>query len=211
MKTAASWDEAYASGVYRSEWESSEPSQELVCWLAAARLPRGTRVLDLGCGAGREAIFMAGCGLKVTGVDFSATAIDIARAHARDAGVTVDWRVANVLELPLAARTIDFVNDRGCFHVIARRGRRRFAAEVARVLCPGGRLLLRGSDRNSRDGFVAVTTAEVDRWFDRRRFARGPVLPILMMADSGTLRGNIVLLERRPAAARRTPQAGRRP
>lgn len=210
MNTAASWDDAYASGVYRSEWESSEPSQELVCWLAAANLPRGARVLDLGCGAGREAIFMAGCGLAVTGVDFSATAIEIARARARDAGVSVDWRVANVLDLPLPAHTIEFVNDRGCFHVIARRDRRRFAAEVARVLRPGGRLLLRGSNRSSRDGFVAVTAPEVDRWFDRRRFARGPILPILMMADSGSLRGNIVLLQRRRAAVRRTPQARRR-
>jgi hypothetical protein len=92
---------------------------------------------------------------------------------------------------------VDFVNDRGCFHVIQRRHRRGFVNEIARVLKSGGRMLLRGSAASSKGGFVPVNAAEIDRWFDRRRFNRGPVLPIVMIADSGTLRGNLVVLQRR--------------
>jgi hypothetical protein len=60
-------------------------------------------------------------------------------------------------------------------------------------------MLLRGSAANSKGGggFVAVTTEEIDRWFDRRRFSRGPVLPIRMIANRGTLLGNLVVLQRR--------------
>jgi hypothetical protein len=59
-------------------------------------------------------------------------------------------------------------------------------------------MLLRGSAASSKGGgFIAVTAEEINRWFDRRRFSGGPVLPIGMIADSGTLRGNLVVLQRR--------------
>jgi ubiquinone/menaquinone biosynthesis C-methylase UbiE len=198
QKRVTQWDDAYSSGLYRREWDYSHTSQELIGFVATADMPRGSAALDVGCGAGREAIFLATCGYSVIGVDFSAAAIRIARQRAMAEGVTIDWHVADVLELPLDAKSVDFVNDRGCFHVVQRRHRRRFANEIARVLKPGGRMLLRGSAASRKGGgFVAVTAQEIDRWFDRRRFSRGPVLPIMMIADSGTLRGNLVVLQRR--------------
>ena len=196
-KAVAKWEDAYSSGSYRKEWDYAQASQELVSFLATADLPRGSVVLDVGCGAGREAIFLATCGHSVIGVDFSPAAIRIARQRGTVEGVKVDWQVADALDLPLNAKSVDLVNDRGCFHVIQRRHRRQFANEIARVLKPGGRMLLRGSARSSRGGFAALTAEEIARWFDRRRFSRGPVLPIVMIADTGTLRGNLVVLKRR--------------
>lgn len=196
-KAVAKWEDAYSSGSYRTEWDYAQASQELVSFVATADLPRGSRALDVGCGAGREAIFLATCGYSVTGVDFSPAAIRIARQRAAAEAAKVDWQVADVLNLPLDAKSVDFINDRGCFHVIQRRHRHQFASEIARVLKPGGRMLLRGSVRSSRGGFAALTAEEIGRWFDRRRFSRGPVLPIMMIADTGTLRGNLVVLKRR--------------
>jgi ubiquinone/menaquinone biosynthesis C-methylase UbiE len=197
-KAAAKWDDAYSSGSYRKEWDYAHASQELVSFVATAGMPRGSVALDVGCGSGREAIFLATCGYSVIGVDFSAAAIRIARRRGIAEGVTIDWHVADALDLPLEAKSVDFVTDRGCFHIVQRRHRRRFAGEIARVLKPGGRMLLRGSAANSKGGgFVAVTAEEINRWFDRRRFSRGPVLPIQMVADTGTLRGNLVVLQRR--------------
>lgn len=197
-KAVAKWDDAYSSGLYRREWDYAQTSQELVSFVATADLPRGSVALDVGCGAGREAIFLAKSGFSVIGVDFSAAAIRIAQQRGIAEGVTIDWHVADVLDLPLDAKSVDFVNDRGCFHVVERRHRRRFANEMARVLKPTGRMLLRGSAAGSKGGgFIAVTAEEIDRWFDRRRFSRGPVLPMMMIADSGTLRGNLVVLQRR--------------
>lgn len=197
-KAALKWDGAYSSGTYRKEWEYEHASQELIGFVAAADIPDGSVALDVGCGAGREAIFLATCGYSVIGVDFSTAAIRIARRRSAAENVKIDWRVADALELPLAAKSVDFVNDRGCFHIIQKRHRRRFASEIARVLKPGGRMLLRGSAKSSQGGgFVAMTTDEIDRCFDRRRFSRGAVLPVEMIANVGTLHGNLVVLRRR--------------
>jgi ubiquinone/menaquinone biosynthesis C-methylase UbiE len=197
-KATTKWDEAYLSGSYRKEWEYDHASQELTSFVATADLPRGSVALDVGCGAGREAIFLAALEYSVIGIDFSAAAIRIARQRSAAEGVIVDWHVADALELPLEAKSVDFVNDRGCFHIVQKRHRRRFANEIARVLKPGGRMLLRGSAKSSQGGgFVGVTPDEINRCFDRRRFSRGPILPLEMIANVGTLRGNLVVLQRR--------------
>ena len=143
-------------------------------------------------------IFLATVGYSVIGVDFSAAAIHIARQRSAAEGVTIDWHVGDALKLPLKAKSVDFVNDRGCFHIVQKRRRRSFSNEIARVLKPGGRMLLRGSAKSSQGGgFVAVTTDEIGRCFDRRRFSHGPILSMEMIANVGTLRGNLVVLRRR--------------
>src|SRR5436190_21901956 len=111
MRKATKWDDAYSSGAYRKEWEYDHPSQELISFVATADLPRGSVALDVGCGAGREAIFLATVGYSVIGVDFSAAAIHIARQRSAAEGVTIDWHVGDALKLPLKAKSVDFVND----------------------------------------------------------------------------------------------------
>ncbi len=84
------WDRRYADGTYQARtW----PSPFLVERLA--ELPRG-RALDLACGAGRNALCLAEAGYEVEAVDVSGTAIDRARATARERGLAVDWRVADL-------------------------------------------------------------------------------------------------------------------
>jgi ubiquinone/menaquinone biosynthesis C-methylase UbiE len=192
------WDDAYRSQEYLRHWDYAHPSQELVAAVAFGLAPLGATALDIGCGSGREAIFLAQCGLVVVAVDFSSEGLAVARERAAAAGVQVEWRQGSALELPVDAGAVDFANDRGCFHVIAGPDRPRYAAEVHRVLKPGGCLLLRGAGADSdEEGFVKVDEAEVDRYFDDRRFSRGPVLPLRMLSDGGTLEGNVVLLRRR--------------
>jgi ubiquinone/menaquinone biosynthesis C-methylase UbiE len=191
------WDEAYRSQDYLRHWEYSHPSQELVAAVACGLAPRAATVLDVGCGAGQEAIFLARCGFCVIGVDFSAEGLAIARQKAVAAGVKVDWREGSALALPVDAQSVDFANDRGCFHVIGREDRPRYAAEVYRVLKPGGGLLLRGARADAEEEhFVKVDEAEIDRYFDEAWFSRGPVLPLVMLSDGGVLEGNIVVLRR---------------
>jgi SAM-dependent methyltransferase len=193
--SAHDWDAWYRSGQY-NHWDYAHPSQELVAAVAALGLGRGASALDLGCGAGRETIFLARLGLRATGADASGPALEIARGRAREAGVLVRWVRADVLDLPLPSASVDFANDRGCFHHVAHRDRARFAAEVARVLRPGGSLLLRGADPSQEGGFVAVTAEEIERWFPRAGLSPGPVLPITLVSDTGTLRANVVVLRR---------------
>lgn len=138
-----SWDEAYINGSFRDMWDLSFPSQELVAFIATINFPKETVGLDVGCGAGRETVFLAQHGLNMIGVDISVEALRIAAERAKEAGVQVDWRYGNVLDLPIEDHSIDFVNDRGCFHSIAEEKRDQFAREIARIIKPGGLMLLR--------------------------------------------------------------------
>jgi ubiquinone/menaquinone biosynthesis C-methylase UbiE len=193
----SNWDAAYRSGEYLAHWDYRVPSQELVATLAALNLPLGSVALDIGCGAGREAIFLAQKGFQVYGVDFSQAALRIAKRRAIKAGVSVNWRWADATNLPVPDQSVDFVNDRGCFHVIGENRRLKVARELWRVMKPGARMLLRGSCRRGREGFVPVTKKTVARVFKSPYFSRGPIVPIRLVADSGTLAANLVVLTRK--------------
>ena len=193
---AAAWDEIYQSGEYRQHWEYAHPSPELCAIVAAGIAPVGATALDLGCGAGREAIFLARCGLQVIGVDISDEALRIARERARRIRVKVDWRQGSVFGLPVADASVDFINDRGLLHLIPERRRSALARELRRVLRPGGVLLIRGSSK-SRGTFVPISAKSIDRHFPPSDFTRGPVLPIQMHSDAGAMDGIIAVLRRR--------------
>lgn len=87
----ADWNERYRRG----EHAGTEPSQLLV--RAAKSLAPG-RALDIACGAGRHAIFLAERGWRVTAVDASVVGIEITKERARERGVVIDARVADLAQ-----------------------------------------------------------------------------------------------------------------
>jgi SAM-dependent methyltransferase len=130
----------YADGTYRW-WHLSGPSPELLAALGDGWLRPGGRALDVGCGLGVEAGYLAAAGWQVAGVDLSQVAL--ARAAAGGDGAV--FVRADVRRLPFPQDCFDAVLDRGCFHYLDPRDRPRYADELRRVLRPGGRLLLRAS------------------------------------------------------------------
>jgi SAM-dependent methyltransferase len=130
------WNEHYATG--QTPWDSGEPDHELVAAVEAGKIPAG-RALDVGCGTGTNALWLAAHGFDTLGVDLSPVAIDRARAKLMaGAGSPCRFEVVDFLEDPPQG-PFDFVFDRGCFHVFdAPEVRERFAARVAGVLAPGG-------------------------------------------------------------------------
>ena len=79
------WDKRYRAGAFA---QRPHPSTLLNDWIE--RLPRG-RALDLACGAGRNALFLAREGFKVTGIDISAMGLERAQANAHREGLEIDW------------------------------------------------------------------------------------------------------------------------
>ena len=75
------------------------------------------RAIVFGCGSGNNAIYLASQGFEVTGVDVSPTALAIAAKKAVEAGVQVDWLLADVVALP-ELQPFDLIFDRGCYHHI---------------------------------------------------------------------------------------------
>jgi SAM-dependent methyltransferase len=192
------WDAAYAAGDHLEHWQGSDPAVAVAPLLAPGALPSAGAVLDLGCGAGAEAVHLAECGLRVWGLDLSLTALALGRHRAAGAGVRVGWLGGDVLTLPVAGGTVDAVLDRGCLHLLERRWWPAYAREVHRVLAPGGVLLLLGARRDDEEaGLVGLGTAELDRAFPSHLFRRGRPEPIELHAPAGDLPAHRVLLRKR--------------
>jgi SAM-dependent methyltransferase len=100
---------------------------------------RGARILDLACGHGRHTIRLAKLGYRVTGVDLSATSLELARARAAEAGVDVDFRQGDMREIDFDAEfdaVVNLFTSFGYFDDEA--DDRRVLERVARSLKPGG-------------------------------------------------------------------------
>lgn len=132
------WDRRYAE--VESLW-SARPNRVLVAEVEG--LTPG-RALDLACGEGRNAIWLAERGWEVTGVDFSQVAIAKARASAERAGVDVDFVCADLLDYEPARGAHDLVVV--LFLQLPADERRRVLLRAADALAPGGTLLLVGHD-----------------------------------------------------------------
>src|SRR5438105_10069588 len=112
----ARWEERYRSG--DTPWDTGRPSSELQRVIAEERIPP-SRAIELGCGSGTNAVWLAKQGFEVTGVDLSSAAISRACERAASEGAKVTFLCADVLNLPDLG-TYDFVFDRGCYHVVRR-------------------------------------------------------------------------------------------
>jgi len=99
-------------------------------------------VLDIGCGLGDNAIYLAQQGFKVTGLDLSPTALITAERRAKDAGVTVKFAVTDSTKLEGYTDAFDTVVDSGMFHCLDDDGKRSYAAAAHRATRPGATLLL---------------------------------------------------------------------
>jgi SAM-dependent methyltransferase len=129
-----SWNDTYASGA-PLPWDSGTPDPMLVEMIESRTIAPG-RALEVGCGTGTNAIYLAQHGFDVVGVDISPLAVGKARdkAHGRCRFETVD-----ILNETPPGGPFQFVFDRGCFHIFDEdRERARFAEKVAAELVDGG-------------------------------------------------------------------------
>ena len=137
------WEKVYSErSLAQIPWHSDKPDQVFIELIESEKI-RPCYVLDVGCGAGTDTIYLASKGANVTAIDISQEVITTARARAEKAGVKVDFIAGDFLEVQFDDESFDFVNDRGCFHVINPLRREDFAAKVSRVLKGQGFYYLR--------------------------------------------------------------------
>lgn len=129
-------------------------------------LPQAS-ALDVGCGTGDCAIYLAQRGWQVTGVDYVAKPLEKARAKARTANVEVDFVRADVTQLSQSGIGTGFglIVDNGCIHNMSGADREAYVREVSAVAAPDARLFIVAFPPGGRFGVPGIDHAEIERRF----------------------------------------------
>ena len=122
----------------KAPWDIGRPQRAFV--EVADRV--AGEILDAGCGTGENALFFAGRGHPVLGIDFLAGPIQEARRKAQERGLDADFIQMDALVISTLDRLFDSVIDSGLFHVFSDEDRARYVAGLAHVTKLGGRLFL---------------------------------------------------------------------
>lgn len=117
-------------------WDIGSPQPEFV--LIEMKEGFGGSVLDVGCGTGENALYLASLGHEVRGVDSSAAAVRKAKAKAARRNIRADFKELDALRLGAIGRTFDTVIDCGLFHVFSDEERAEYIRGLREVLRTGG-------------------------------------------------------------------------
>lgn len=135
---AARWDATYRDG--RPPWEVDRPQPAVERLLDEDAFDGD--VMDVGCGTGENTLLLASRGLHVLGVDWAATAVEIARAKAAERSLDVEFELGDALRLDVLGRSFDSILDSALFHTFSDEARTEYVPSLASVTRPGSKLFL---------------------------------------------------------------------
>lgn len=136
MQEKHEWEERY--GQKKTPWDTGRPDSHLVR-LVAAWPKTGGRVLEVGCGTGTNAVWLAQQGFQVTGLDFSSKAVELAKQRAEQNGAQCSFAADDFLSWQPEGGPFSLLFDRGCFHCMGTDEQRsRFVSQAAACLESGG-------------------------------------------------------------------------
>lgn len=144
--SSADFDRAYRAPF--TFWGDPRIPDEIAA-LVREEAPRAA--LELGCGVGRFSRWVAQQGVRTTGVDFSAVAIEKAKRRVAGDDAPPRFVVGDVTRLDGIEGPFDVAFDVGCFHCFDVAGQRAYASEVARLVRPRGMVLVWALDQSPSD------------------------------------------------------------
>ena len=183
--TAAEWNQHYIDG--STPWDNNTPDTQLQRVFAEYKIAP-CRTLELGCGTGTNAVFLAERGFDVTAFDVSTLALEQAQARASAAQVKIHFFEASVFELPDLGGPFPLVFDRGVYHCARRQGAKPLCEAIARQSAAGGwYFTLAGNAQEPHDpnlGPPRLTAKEIvddfSPWFDLVELREGRFDPVLI-------------------------------
>ncbi len=130
------FESRYISG--NTPWDTGRADKNLKALIKELAGP-GAKILEIGCGTGDNAIFMAGIGMKVTATEIVPIAIEKAETKAAQNSVSVNFLLKDIMEEDIPGKPFDMAFDRGCFHHFGSfKDRKKFARRVKHHLGPAG-------------------------------------------------------------------------
>jgi len=139
------WDLPYQTGT-ETVWDTGHPSTELKRMVETGQI-KPCRTVEIGCGTGSDAIYLASQGFDVTAIDIAPTALSIAARKAEQAGVQVNWMLADILNVP-PLEPFDVVYDRGCYHEVRQRDPGAYVAAVKKLTRDRSKVLILAGNAN---------------------------------------------------------------
>ncbi|MBO1625490.1 class I SAM-dependent methyltransferase [Bacillus arachidis] len=154
------WDGFYSNREKEVPFFTNKPDENLVNYFEKKLLSPG-KVLELGCGPGRNAIYFAEKGCLVDAVDLSQKSIQWATERAKKKNVNVNFIYNNIFDLEIKENTYDIVYDSGCFHHIAPHRRMNYINLVKKALKPDGYFAITCFVQGGELGGADITDWEV--------------------------------------------------
>ncbi len=189
----AMWNRLYSGSPLRDlPWFAQEPYPPLVRAVESGRLKPPGPILDIGCGLGTNALWLASRGFRATGIDLAPTAVEAAKSRRTSESRLADFRVDDILRSELPAGRFRAAVDVGCFHTLRKRHRRAYSQGVARLLRPGATLVL-----------FWVAREETGTWGPPHRLSVGDI------TESFESEFRVERIEYRPRTGRLTRQVQR--
>ncbi len=152
------WEKLYQDDF--TPWDAKKPDSHLM-ELVAEKIAQPCRMLELGCGTGTNAVWLAKQGFEVIATDLSETALKLARAK-EDSGLCT-FIHADFLKEPVPGADFKFIFDLGCFHGIGRKeDRALFARKASECLVDEGLWLsISGSSDGPEFGPPRISACDI--------------------------------------------------
>lgn len=134
--------------IFRSKnvgWKGDEPTDIVKRMYKEGKIKTGDSIVDIGCGFGRNSNWLAGEGVKATGVNINKEELKYAQNRAKKLELEVEYLYANATNLPFNDNFFDVALDLGCSHMISsHEGQKKAMKEALRVLKKKGYLIYFG-------------------------------------------------------------------
>lgn len=159
------WDEIYKK--YKLEdipWTTKKPNENIIKLVKEKEIK--SPVLDMCSGTGTNSIYLASNGYEVYGIDISKTAVDIANKTCNKKNLNCKYFVGNVLKKKFNKK-FNFIYDRGCFHHLPKKERKKYIKKVYNLLTNKGKLYLECFSNKNKFIFRTSSKKDIINYFSK--------------------------------------------